>query len=222
MKISKAGINLITSFESCRLKAYKALPTEEYYTIGYGHYGPDVTPGMSITKNVAEQLFAKDLVKFEKLVSKYDHIYHYTQNEFDALVSFAYNVGSIDQLTAYGTRNKATIAGKIPLYNKSGDRTIAGLVRRRAAEQDMFLGRSTGSVKIDASKAQYPTLRKGSSGEAVKILQNKLNELTKANLVVDGKFGSNTYNAVIAFQAMQGLLKDGVVGPKTWEKLLTK
>ena len=49
MKISENGISLIKSFEGLRLKAYKAVSTEEYYTIGYGHYGADVAADMVIT-----------------------------------------------------------------------------------------------------------------------------------------------------------------------------
>ena len=49
MKTSSKGIDFIKSFETLRLKAYKAVKSEKYYTIGYGHYGPDVEPGMEIT-----------------------------------------------------------------------------------------------------------------------------------------------------------------------------
>ena len=56
MKTSTAGINLIKQFEGCRLTAYKPVPTEKYWTIGYGHYGQDVTPGMKISHGEAEIL----------------------------------------------------------------------------------------------------------------------------------------------------------------------
>ena len=72
-----------------------------------------VKKGIRITKTDADVLLGQDLVKFEKKVSKYDKKYKWTQNEFDALVSFAFNIGSIDQLTALGTRSKATISSKI-------------------------------------------------------------------------------------------------------------
>ena len=70
---------------------------------------------------------------------KYNDKYHWTQNEFDALISFAYNIGSIDQLTNYGKRSKKEIAQKMLLYNKAGGRKLRGLVRRRKAEQALFL-----------------------------------------------------------------------------------
>ena len=68
MKTSTAGINLIKKFEGCRLNAYKPVPTEKHWTIGYGHYGPDVTPGMVITQAQAEIMLGIDLQKYEQAV----------------------------------------------------------------------------------------------------------------------------------------------------------
>lgn len=140
-QISVNGINLIKSFEGCRLKAYKPVKSEKYYTIGYGHYGADVAANLIISQYQAELLLLKDLGKFCAAVNKYDPIYRWTQNEFDALVSFAFNIGNIDQLTAKGTRSKAVIADKILAYNKSGKKTLPGLVRRRNAERALFIKR---------------------------------------------------------------------------------
>lgn len=64
------------------------------------------------------------------------------------------------------------------------------------------------------------TLRKGATGDTVKKLQTELNR-AGAKLKVDGIFGNDTYNAVVAFQSVRGLTVDGVVGPKTWNELLT-
>ena len=138
MKISDRGIALIKKFEGCKLTAYKAVPTEKYWTIGYGHYGADVQPGMAITQYQADLFLLLDCEKFEKKVEKYNAKYHWTQNEFDALVSFAYNIGSIDQLTDNGKRTKQQIADKIPAYNKAGGKVLTGLTKRRAAEKEMF------------------------------------------------------------------------------------
>lgn len=140
MKTSEKGIELIKKFEGCKLQAYKAIPSEKHWTVGYGHYGPDVTPNMLISQVQAEVYLRLDLEKFEKKVEKYNDKYLWTQNEFDALVSFAYNIGSIDQLTANGTRTKDQIAAKIPAYNKAGGKVLGGLTKRRAAEQKMFKG----------------------------------------------------------------------------------
>lgn len=137
MKISTNGIALIKRFEGCRLKAYK--DAVGVLTIGYGHTGADVKVGQVITQAQADELLKKDLVKFELKVEKYITQYHYNQNEFDALVSFAFNVGSIDQLTAKGSRSKSVIAAKILEYNKAGGRVLTGLTKRRQAESELFL-----------------------------------------------------------------------------------
>ena len=139
MKISKAGIDFIIGFEGFSAKACKCVSTEKYYTIGYGHYGSDVKKDDTITKEEARKLLEADLLSFEKKVSKYDSKYDFNQNEFDALVSFAYNVGNIDQLTAKGTRTRDKIAECMLLYNKSGGRVLNGLTKRREAERNLFL-----------------------------------------------------------------------------------
>ena len=138
MKISKNGIELIKCFESFSAKACKCLATEKYYTIGYGHYGADVKENQTITKQQAEELLQKDLEKFEQKVNKYNNVYNFNQNQFDALVSFCYNVGNIDQLTAKGTRTIKEISEKILAYNKSGGKVINGLTNRRKKEKELF------------------------------------------------------------------------------------
>ena len=137
MKIGQAGINLIKKFEGCRLTAYKC--PAGVWTIGYGHTGSDVKQGLTITQAKADQLLKNDLEKFEKHVMLFDSKYHWTQNEFDALVSFSFNVGSINQLTANKTRTKEQIVKSILLYNKAGGNVLPGLTRRRQAEQKLFL-----------------------------------------------------------------------------------
>lgn len=136
--LSPNGLNLIKSFESCKLTAYKCLPTEKYYTIGYGHYGSDVKAGMKITEEQAEELLVQDCKKAIKNVNSFMSKYNFNQNQFDSLVSFAFNIGSINQLTASGTRTLEQISSKISAYNKSGGRVIAGLVKRRAKEKELF------------------------------------------------------------------------------------
>ena len=139
MKISENGLNLIISFEGFCPKATKAVKTEKYYTIGYGHYGKDVSEKQTITKEEALTLLKKDMKRFESKVMKYNDCYNFTQNEFDSLVSFAYNVGSIDKLTAKGTRTKKEIADAMLLYIKSGGNVLDGLRKRRIRERELFL-----------------------------------------------------------------------------------
>lgn len=141
MRTSQTGIDLIKSFEGCHLDAYKC--PAGVWTIGYGHTA-GVTGGQKISQAQAEAYLRADLESSEKNVEKYAERYHWTQSEFDAMVSFAYNLGSIDKLTANGTRSKATIAEKMLLYNKANGNVLQGLVRRRQAEQKMFLSGFTG------------------------------------------------------------------------------
>lgn len=145
--LSANGLNLIKSFEGCKLTAYKCVPTEKYYTIGYGHYGSDVKAGMTITLKRAEELLLQDCQKFVNHVNTYMDKYNFNQNQFDALVSFAYNIGNIKQLTANGTRTIAQISAKITAYNKSGGKVLNGLVKRRAKEKELFDGPTSTTVK---------------------------------------------------------------------------
>ena len=142
MKTSEKGIELIIRFEGFCPNATKCLKSEKYYTIGFGHYGKDVKENDTITKSKAIDLLKSDLEKFEKKVNKYSS-YNFTQNEYDSLVSFCYNVGNIDQLTAKGTRSKKEIADKMLLYCKSGGKVIRGLQKRREKERALFLKSST-------------------------------------------------------------------------------
>ena len=139
MKTSEKGIELIIGFEGFSKRAYKCVPTEKYYTIGYGHYGKDVASDDTITKKAAIELLKKDLASFEKKVNKYNNVYHFSQNEFDALVSFCYNVGNIDKLTVNGRRTKDEIADAMLRYTHSGGKELRGLVRRRTMERELFL-----------------------------------------------------------------------------------
>lgn len=139
MKISDKGLDLIKKFEGCKLTAYRC--PAGVLTIGYGHTGADVKEGQKITQKKANELLKADVEKFEKHVNTYKKYYRFTQNEFDALVSFAFNIGNINQLTKYGKRNKGIIADKILQYTKAGGKTLSGLVKRRRAEHDMFIGK---------------------------------------------------------------------------------
>lgn len=160
MQISTKGINLIKSFESCRLTAYKAVSTEKYYTIGWGHYGADVKKGQTITQAGADALFLNDLVKYEKAVNSYNLTW-INQGRYDALVSFAYNcgAGNLKTLLNGGKRTASEVAAKIPAYNKSGGKVLNGLVKRRAKELELFNSdTSTNSTATSTTKAATKTV----------------------------------------------------------------
>ena len=137
MSTSSKGVSLITSFEGCRLKAYQC--PAGVWTIGYGHTA-GVKEGDTITQEEADEYLRNDLVIYENYVLKYDAIYHFNQNQFDALVSFTYNCGAFNlkNLTQSGKRTISQISAKILLYNKAGGVVLRGLQRRRAEEKKLF------------------------------------------------------------------------------------
>lgn len=149
MITSNGGISLIKSMEGCRLTAYWDV---NGYSIGYGHHS-GVNKGDTITALEAETLLINDLEVYEREVNRASAVYNWTQNEFDALVSFAYNIGSINQLTAGNTRTKEVIAEKMLLYTKAGGKTLPALVRRRQAEHDLFLSPGIPEKETDGEEA---------------------------------------------------------------------
>jgi lysozyme len=139
--ISQTGINLIKSFEGCRLTAYKPVRTEKYYTIGYGSYGAHVTEGMTITQQQADELLVKDLARYVFYVNDQYHCpvtESLNQNQFDALCSFTYNCGNGGLRNLCKGRTIEQIAEHIPDFNKAGGEILKGLVRRRKAEVDLY------------------------------------------------------------------------------------
>lgn len=137
MKISENGKNFIKSFEGCSLVAYKVLPSEQYWTIGYGHYGQDVYEGMRITQEQANNLFDKDIQKYSNAVENFPFTWNLNQNEFDSLVSFCYNLGT-GILEDFRGLTREQVLREIPLYCNSGGIKLQGLVRRRKAEVELF------------------------------------------------------------------------------------
>ena len=140
LSISDNGLALIKQFEGCRLTAYKTVSTEKYWTIGYGHYGADVKQGQTITQTQADNYLRNDCDSAEKAVNSYMNKYNWNQNQFDALVSFTFNCGSgnLKTLLNNGQRTIAEISAKITAYNKSGGKVLQGLIKRRAAEKELF------------------------------------------------------------------------------------
>ena len=229
MKISQTGIKLIKVFEGCYLKAYK--DAVGIVTIGYGVTSADkavtgkaITMGMTISQATADKWLVECLDKiYVPKVVKYDSVYHWNQNQFDALVSFCYNIGSIDQLTADGNRSINTIADKILAYNKAGGRVLKGLQRRRQAEHDLFVT----PVAKQGYPGTFPALPprgyfKFGDGyiqlrnytTQIKRVQSVVNWVMGFNLVVDGEYGQKTDKAVTQLQKRFGLNPNGCYGEK--------
>lgn len=208
MNISEVGITLIKKYEGLRLTAYKC--PAGVMTIGYGHT-KDVKAGQVINQETADRYLREDLAVHEKNVRKYNNIYSWNQNEFDALTSFSFNIGNINQLTQNGTRSKKVIAERILEYNKAAGRVLSGLVSRRKEEHDLFLR------PLDNPISFLPTTKRGDSGLYVTKIQLHLNNMGIYRGDIDGKFGKLTEEAVKILQESVNIKVDGIVGPVTWQ-----
>jgi len=152
MKTSQRGLDLIKQFEGLKLTAYVC--PAGVLTIGYGTTA-GVTPGMTITAERAEQLLRQDIAKFERGVRDSVKV-PLTENQFSALVSFAYNVGlgAFRTSTLLRLLNKgeyAQAAEQFGRWNKAGGKVLPGLTRRRAAERKLF------EVTSEKRPNWYPT-----------------------------------------------------------------
>lgn len=158
MKASENLKTLIKYWEGAQLKAYKAHPSEEYWTIGYGHYGSDVYEGMEITAEQADAYFEQDIAQFEAAARRINEKYglNANQNQFDALVSLAYNFGPgwVEantgwRLARYIKSNfrdsygnpipDLEIADAFAVLCSAGGEILPGLVKRRINEAEIFL-----------------------------------------------------------------------------------
>ena len=138
--ISWSGVDFIKNWEGCKLRAY--LCSANVWTIGVGHT-QGVTPGMTITQSEANKLFLKDINLFEQAVSKSVKV-SLNQNQFDALVSFCFNVGvgafkGSTLLRVLNQGNYTEAANQLLRWNKVGVNIVPGLVNRRRAEKELFL-----------------------------------------------------------------------------------
>ena len=176
------GIEMIKAFEGLVLKSYKALDSEDFYTIGYGHYGIR-NPNMVIDENIANRLLEEDLAEVYNHLERYDTIYQFSDTEYDALVSFCFNLGSVGQLTKDATRSKYEIANAMLKYVTDGNgHTIAGLVTRREKEHNLFVN------------GVYPDGTKNTPAEKIDFVVNEVSEDTRVSELVDmiiaGKMGN--------------------------------
>ncbi|EMR4174198.1 lysozyme [Serratia marcescens] len=145
MNISKDGIELIKRFEGLRLKSYQ--DSVGVWTIGYGWTQPvdgkKVGPRMQIDQATADRLLKCGVVQYEQGVNQLVKV-KITQGQFDALVSFAYNLGlrSLSTSTLLQKLNDGDKQGAADQFGRwvsAGGKRLDGLVARRAAEREMFL-----------------------------------------------------------------------------------
>lgn len=138
---NEAGKDIIRQCEGLRLKAY--LCPAGKLTIGYGHTGPDVKTGMTITEEDANTLLSRDLVAAEKAIGGAVSV-TITDNQFSALVSFVFNLGAGNfygstLLKKLNANDVFGAADEFLRWNKVNGQVLAGLTRRREAERTLFL-----------------------------------------------------------------------------------
>ena len=186
---------LIKQFEGFSAEPYW---DEHQWSIGYGSFAgsrdQNVRPNIRVTENQADLMLQRQLGPFERSVDRYDNIYDWSADERASLTSFAYNIGSIDQLTANGTRSRGEIAEAMLLYNKAGGGTNRGLARRRAIEQSLF----TGGRNLPVDNEPAPERRQLSPEEEV-----RLRELQRARRNLDATLADPLASPIEKSQAQE-------------------
>jgi GH24 family phage-related lysozyme (muramidase) len=147
LRVSQAGIDLIHSFEQCRLEAYPDPGSADGnpWTIGWGSTGPGIKRGVTWTQAQADERFRSDLARFEAGIRDAIGDAPTTQAQFDALVSLAYNIGigaaaGSTVMRRHKEGNYPDAATAFGMWVKNDGAVMRGLVRRRAAEAGMYRG----------------------------------------------------------------------------------
>lgn len=205
MNVSENGLNIIRKYEGCRLTAYKAVSTEKYYTIGYGHYGADVKQGMTISQSQAEAYLKADCETAVKAVNAIGK--DFSQNQFDALVSFTYNCGAGNLKTLCKNRTIKEIGEKIILYNKSGGAVLAGLTKRRKEEQELY---QSCTVVTTEGAGCYPKYTGNTSSIVVALQSLNVDSSYQFRKTIAAANGITGYTGTAAQNIrMLGMLKEG-------------
>ena len=139
MKLGEKGTEILKYFEGCKLTAYQ--DSVGVWTIGYGHT-KGVYNGMTITQEEAEQMLLTELEEYEGYIENMVTV-PLTQNQFDALVVWIYNLGPTNfknstLLKELNAGNYNAAGQEITRWNKAGGKVLAGLVKRREAEAELF------------------------------------------------------------------------------------
>lgn len=146
MELSQSIKNKIKAWEGCRLTAYRC--PAGVWTVGYGHTGSDVIPGKRITQAEADALFEADIRKFADSVDTTLKGARVNNNQFDALVSLAYNIGigafakSTLLTKVLADPGNSGIRAEFARWIRGGGKVLPGLVKRRTAEADHYFGLS--------------------------------------------------------------------------------
>lgn len=189
------------------------------WTIGYGHTA-GVYKGMKISQAQADEYLKQDVAKFEKYINNPSYVPFtdkLNQNQFDALVSFAFNLGQGNVKKLCTGRVMNQIPSAMQQYCKAAGKTLPGLQRRRKAEAALYnkkvescTGATTTTVK-ESEDYSMNTIKKGSKGNAVKVWQIII------GTTADGNFGGGTESMTKTWQKNHGLTADGIVGKNSWK-----
>lgn len=158
MRISDKGINLIKQYEGCKLFAYR--DSVGVATIGYGHT-KGVRMGQAITQKQADEFLREDIMEAEKVLNNMG--INFTQNQFDALCSWIFNLGTGNFIHSTMTKRISAGAGdeaitdELIRWHNAGGKPLLGLMRRRVAEANMFLGRER--YKVTAKNNVYNIIK---------------------------------------------------------------
>lgn len=191
MKTSARGRRDIARHEGTVLKAYR--DSAGILTIGVGHTSmagpPNVVPGMRITAAEADEIFARDLARFEMRVAA--ALGQVPQNVFDGAVSFDFNTGAIHKarwVKAYREGKMVEAERRLMMWNKAGGRPLKGLTNRRRAEADLiFRGRYRSAVTLERAAATAATVIAAPAAAAVAVTTAPNAETAVSNgLVVAG------------------------------------
>jgi lysozyme len=180
MKMNRRGMELVCEFEGFRAEAYR--DAAGVLTIGFGHTSragaPAVAPGMRVTRAEARRILSRDVARFASGVRSLLRV-DLNDNQFSALVSFAYNVGlgnfrASSVLAAINRGHFAAVPRRLAMWVKAGGRVLPGLVRRRAAEAALFIepGEPDGDVAIE----------RGSASQSVERIEGKLFQKSSTNI----------------------------------------
>jgi lysozyme len=173
MTTGQAGLKLIESFEGLRLTAYWDNHVPPILTVGFGHTGSDVSEGMTITQDQAEAYLQQDLATAEGTINT-DVTVALNQNQFDALVSLVYNIGSgnFRSSTLLKVLNQGEydqVPAQFMRWDQSGGQVNPGLQRRRQAESDLFSTAST-DTSTDNSTGSTDSSTDSSNGSSGGLL----------------------------------------------------